>query len=178
MFQECRHIKSSGYRCHAAALREMPYCYFHATLHRLGNPKNRPANEPLHIPALEDAGAIQIAISQIVDALGSARIDPRRAALLLSAIRVAASVMPPPPHYNPDKPVRALSCEDDGEVLALEQSVCEPPADCRACRRQNTCDRFVETDEDEETEQEQEDEEQESEDEEADEGDQEQDEAE
>jgi hypothetical protein len=176
MFQECRHIMPSGSRCHAAALREMPYCYFHATLHRRANRKNRPASEPLQIPVLEDAGAIQIALSQIVDALGSSRIDPRRAALLLSAIRVAASVIPRSSADNPASPVRAFSCEDDGEVLAPEQSVCEPPADCRTCPRQNTCDRFEETDEDEEAEQEEEYEEQQSEAEEENEGDEEQDE--
>jgi hypothetical protein len=139
MFQECRHIMPSGSRCRAAALRKMPYCYFHATLHRLANPKNRPANEPLHIPVLEDAGAIQIALSQIVDALGSSRIDPRRAALLLSAIRVAVSLIPRPSADHPARPVRAFSCEDDGEVLAPEQSVCEPFADCRKCEAKDSC---------------------------------------
>ena len=139
MFQECRHILPSGSRCHAAALRAMPYCYFHATPHRLANSKNRPAKEPLHFPVLEDAGAIQIAITQVVDALGSSRIDLRHAALLLSAIRVAAALIPRPSAEHPARPVRAFTCEDDGEVLAPEQSVCEPLADCRKCEAKDSC---------------------------------------
>ena len=31
---ECRHIMPSGAKCHAMALRAMPYCYFHTRLHR------------------------------------------------------------------------------------------------------------------------------------------------
>jgi hypothetical protein len=139
MFSECRHIKPSGSKCHSPALRDMPYCYFHASLHRLADAKNRPANEPFQIPPLEDVGAIQIALLQVIDGLGSSRLDPRRAGLFLYAIQIAAQVMPRPAADQPNDVVQTVSADDKGELLAPDESVCEPPADCRKCLLKSQC---------------------------------------
>jgi hypothetical protein len=150
MFNECRHIKAGGARCHAAALRGMQHCYFHATLRRLANSKNQPPNEPLQIPVLEDTKSIQIALTQVISALGASRIDQRRAGLLLYAIQIAVQINSRPPAEKPTDMVRSVCCENDGDVLAPEHSVCEPPQDCATCRRQNTCENYQEPEEEEE----------------------------
>ena len=35
MYNECRHIKDDGQRCHAAALKTKPYCFFHMKFDRM-----------------------------------------------------------------------------------------------------------------------------------------------
>ena len=35
MYNECRHIKDDGQRCHAAALNAKPYCFFHMKFDRM-----------------------------------------------------------------------------------------------------------------------------------------------
>ena len=90
MFNECRHIKTSETRCHSPALRDSGLCYFHAKLHRIAiADKSLPA-PPMKVPLLEDAGAIQIALGQVIDAIASARIDHRTASLLLYALQIGA----------------------------------------------------------------------------------------
>jgi hypothetical protein len=133
------HLKTSGARCHSPALRDMPYCYFHATIHLMANCKNRPANAPLQIPLLEDAGAIQIALLQVVDALGSSRLDPRRAGLLLYAIQIAAQVIPRPTAEKPADMVQTVCADDNGEPVAPERSVCQPGIDCGECGVKDKC---------------------------------------
>ncbi len=53
---------------------------------------NQPAPElSLELPPLEDAAAIQVALSIVVSALGANRIDTRRASAILYGLQVASS---------------------------------------------------------------------------------------
>jgi hypothetical protein len=89
MCNECRHIMATGAKCHAPALRDKPYCYFHIRLH--GFPK-RPAPRPktIKFPVPSNRTAIQIALTKVLDGLGSAQIDPHRAGLILYTIQLAS----------------------------------------------------------------------------------------
>jgi len=142
MFQECRHIMPSGARCHSPALREAPYCYFHARLHRLTPRQLRFQDEPLELPPLEDRGAIQIALAQVLGALASSRLDPRRAGLMLYGLQIASKTVPSLSRVLDSEAVRALSYDSDGGELAEEHTACEPPDDCCDCPKKDTCDDY------------------------------------
>jgi hypothetical protein len=153
MFNECRHILPSGYKCRAAALRGQAYCYFHTALRRYGESRNpRDKQEPLNFPSIEDTRGVQIALSQVIGALGSQSIDPNSARLYLSALRLAAQIADRPGN-DPKKTVRTLvdnsgapidgsSCSENDETLAPDKTTCEPPSDCLECRQRNSCDNF------------------------------------
>ena len=150
MYNECRHIKSDGKRCRAAALNGKPYCFFHIKsdhLHR---------RITAEIPPIEDSTSILLAIGQVVRALDSETMDCKRAGLMLYGLQIASSVTTrlekaQPADTVPDT-VRSIH-NADGEpvefteaffsgapMLAPENSVCEPPHDCANCNRKDSCD--------------------------------------
>ena len=164
MFHECRHIKTDGLRCHAAALRGKPWCYFHANLHRL-HKANLPDSQKFQLPPIEDSSSVLIAIGQVIRSLNSPHMDCRRAGLLLYGLQIAAQLTGRTNKSEPSESVRNLydlagtpidpsstAFEDDAEMLAPDKTVCEPPRDCPSCHRQETCDNYVEPDEDDEEE--------------------------
>lgn len=147
MFNECRHILTSGYKCKAAALRGQAFCYYHSAARRYAhNPGNR-----LQLPSVEDTGGVQIAIDQILRGLGSRRIEPRQAGLFLYGLQIA-SKFARKSKDAPTETVRELSPDpehgdpaDDSSVaadLAPEKTTCEPPKDCIGCPRRNYCEDF------------------------------------
>ena len=89
MFQECRHIKASGTKCQAPALKDEKFCYFHT---RSRAHAKRPVEhwEAIEIPLLEDRSAIQRALSEVANAIANNRIDPKRAGLLLYSLQIAS----------------------------------------------------------------------------------------
>jgi hypothetical protein len=147
MYNECRHIMPSGSRCHSPALRGKAYCFYHHNLHRLGDPARPEAN--LLVPPIEDARGIQIALSRVLTALNSPYMDTRRAGLLLYGLQIATHLTRRASAPSLDEVVR--TCEEaDGDTLAPEKTICEPPRDCRNCRNQDTCENYEEDEEDEE----------------------------
>ncbi len=142
MYNECRHIMPSGIRCHAPALRETHFCYFHTNLHRVTAPKTKFDDWSLKLPVLEDRRAIQMALTQVLGELAAGRLDPRRAGLLLYGLQIATKVAARTSMVFLN-PVRSLSYEGE-DVLAPEKTVCEPPQDCRNCPKSETCDNFME----------------------------------
>ena len=142
MFAECRHIQPTGYKCRAAALRGTPYCYFHTSLYQARNPSATDSNDPISLPSIEDHRGVQIALQQVLGALGSSRLDPRRAGLYIRglqlAIRLATTRFVAPPQYS----VRDLVCQNNGDSLAPETNTCEPPEDCLKCLGRDECENF------------------------------------
>jgi hypothetical protein len=93
MYNECRHIFTSGKRCQSPALRDQDFCYFHQANRQRSNTSRRsgqPSTLVHHLPPLEDADAIQLAISDVVLALAANRIDPRRAQIIIYGLQVAS----------------------------------------------------------------------------------------
>jgi hypothetical protein len=89
MFLECRHIRAAGDKCKAAALKGQPFCYFHT---RERERAGRPLHERyfLQIPRLEDRAAIQIALTELAQAIADDQIDARRAGQLLYCFQIAS----------------------------------------------------------------------------------------
>jgi len=71
VYIECRHIFSSGNKCHSPSLRDKHYCYFHANLHQLVKPGSKTGELGLRLPALEDRRSIQIALTQVLEELAA-----------------------------------------------------------------------------------------------------------
>jgi hypothetical protein len=129
MFIECRHILPRGTKCKSPALRGKVYCYFHDCLRRFEQDGLRLTEEPLCLPPLEDARGIQMALGQILTALGSARLDTRKAGLYLYGLQLAAQLLahlPEPSPENRDEMVRALACDDAGNLIAAEETPFAP----------------------------------------------------
>jgi len=92
--ERCQHVKMSGDRCGASALRDQKFCRFHNCC--------RPAQvdvstsaavpaAPFLLPVLEDAASIQLAITQVCEHLLHRRLDAKKAGILLYAMQVASS---------------------------------------------------------------------------------------
>ncbi len=78
---QCEHVKINGLRCGSPALRGRRVCFYHfsSKVHHLGM-----------VPILENGAAIQHGLLEIIHALLDERIDPKRARLVISALRIAA----------------------------------------------------------------------------------------
>jgi hypothetical protein len=132
----------SGIKCKSPALRSTPFCYFHTHLYRTRNPSASDNKEPIFLPSLEDSTGVQIALQQILGALGSSRLDPRRAGLYLRGLQLAVRVAAPRKFDSSQESVRDLVYENNGDTLALEKTTCEPPQDCLGCKQRDQCEDF------------------------------------
>jgi hypothetical protein len=78
----CQHIKVDGTRCGSPALRQKMFCYFHNRVRKL------------HIgplaPVLEDANAVQFALSEVLQSLQEDRIEAKKAAAMGYILQIAA----------------------------------------------------------------------------------------
>lgn len=143
MYLECRHILPSGVRCKSPALRGMSFCYHHESLRRFSSLNSSPEKQPLQLPSIEEPRGIQIALAQILAALASGRIEPRRASLMLYGLQIAAQLAARTKDPVPQHIVRDTFQENQGDPLAPEQSACEPPEDCPTCSLKDTCTRDI-----------------------------------
>lgn len=141
MFNECRHILTSGHKCKAPALRGQAFCYYHTAARRYSRTSTTSA-EPLLLPSTEDTAGVQLAINQVLRSLASQRIDRRHAGTFFYGLQIAAWLA----SKSDEKftaTVRELCEEEDGlGNMAPEKSTCEPPADCVNCRRRDFCANF------------------------------------
>ena len=158
MYQECRHIMPSGLKCHSPALRNEFFCYYHINLRRSTAPKGVFDDQSLKLPSLEDSSAVQIALTQVLDALSSSKLDARRAGLLLYGLQIAAQITARPATRRSTDFVRSVCYEEDGNILAPERTACDPPADCFNCPKRDDCLNPLRADDDDEDEDEYEDE--------------------
>ena len=144
MYLACRHIKPNGVRCKSPALRGHAFCYFHSRLHSASRIS---VMDDLKLPVPEDPGAIQIAISQVFDALLSSRLDPKRARLLLAGLQIASRNLPRKSMPSPDS-VESLTCTDEGDDLAPELRICNGFDVCKGCPYAETCPNYDPDDDD------------------------------
>jgi hypothetical protein len=109
----CQHTKMNGQPCCAPARRGRKYCVFHEAAHA-----KRPGYQ---VRLVEDAMSLQFALFQVMRALDDHEIDPKRAALKLYALQIAASNLKRLQQeidYNPaDDPAREKSLAE----LLLDQ---------------------------------------------------------
>jgi hypothetical protein len=126
MTPECRHIKTSGGKCGSPALRGQPFCYFHSRL-RERTARLPRAFEALELPPLEDRGAIQLAISEIVTAVANYRMDHKRAGVLLYALQIASHNAKNSEEIVSSHAVSEVTRTEHGEEMAPEGATAGPP---------------------------------------------------
>jgi hypothetical protein len=95
-FETCRHIKEDGAYCASPALRGRKYCYYHLA-HRARRLRRAWAlryMEPcrLQIPQLDNLRSVQVALTEVVEALAAGQLDRRDAGLMLYALQQATTV--------------------------------------------------------------------------------------
>jgi hypothetical protein len=89
MFRECTHIKTNGIKCHSPAMRGTTLCFYHARARRRASASKIPKDLPFDLPDLIEPGMIEIALHEVLNALASGRISPRRAGVLLHGLQLA-----------------------------------------------------------------------------------------
>ena len=89
----CHHVLANGALCQAAPLRHRDYCRFHLQHigRRMKAARMRARQQPvvLKLPLLEDLYSVQVALIQLADAIAYQEIDPQRARLLTTVLRLA-----------------------------------------------------------------------------------------
>ena len=101
-YYECQHVRPSGKKCAAIAIRGHRFCYFHLQSRRghsnvtpaesVANGATAPAPQfaTLTLPMLEDRSAVQLVLTEVLRALAANQIDAKRAGLLLYGLQIAA----------------------------------------------------------------------------------------
>lgn len=87
----CQHVKTNGTQCGCPALRHRRHCYFHDQVR--GKQARIAARNSLvrfDLPLLEDANAVQMALMDVMQRLGSGQMDHKTAGLMLYALQTAA----------------------------------------------------------------------------------------
>jgi len=88
----CQHVKMNGTQCGSPALRRRRLCFFHV---RCQEQRARIAESQFKqarfvVPVLEDANAVQMALMQVMQLLGSGQMEHKTAALMLYALQTAS----------------------------------------------------------------------------------------
>ena len=125
---ECRHILTSGRKCHQPAMRGQLFCQHHCRTRNLVE-ANRLRNHSIALPPLEDRSAVQLSIDVVLAALGAGKINRRTAATYVYAIKVGADNLAVTEQAPPPEPLEV--CRDErGDVFAAE------PSDAKAAPEQ------------------------------------------
>ncbi|HKN22797.1 MAG TPA: hypothetical protein VJX73_15340 [Terracidiphilus sp.] len=119
MKPECRHIMPSGKQCHAYALRDEFFCYFHARLHRAAK---QPVSliDSVEIPLLEDRCAVQLTITRVLRAFANKTIDRPSASTLLYGLQLALQSVDQTSWAIGIGTVEGLSETPDGDEIAFD----------------------------------------------------------
>jgi hypothetical protein len=145
MTAECRHIKSDGYKCCSIALAGKPYCRHHMRVHRAmtqacKSSKSETVSFEFDFP--DSRQAIQLALFQILNAIGSGQIDPRRAGSLLYGLQIATQNVD---HSHPlgARPAHCVTLDENGDEMG---PVCDGtgPGECGKCIEFEHCARAAE----------------------------------
>ena len=140
MIPACRHIKTNGARCRAAALRDRPYCYFHDRLHRVLARQKSGVTRSLLLHPLEDRDSVFMALSDVVCGLAAGRIDPRNAGRLIYGLQVAGQFAPECSSSLPCDAVKSVTVTKTGDELAPNLILCTADDHCDSCPDCDDCD--------------------------------------
>ena len=140
MYAECRHIMPRGTKCKSPALKGRPYCYYHKKLHDYTRDGLRDDKAPLCLASIEDACGIQHALTQIMGAMASGRLDSCEGVRLIYGLQVSIQALDRVPQTPPQEMVHATACDGIGVDLAdQEANLCEPHTDCPTCTNRFSC---------------------------------------
>jgi len=130
----CRHILTNGHRCKSPALGDTVWCFYHGNLHeRHRSYRHTEATRGYLLPgqhiqltALEDRESVQVALSVVINALATGRLETKRATALLYGLQLASSNAANLHNSTtPSETVQTAETTEDGLSLA-EPAVHEP----------------------------------------------------
>jgi len=149
LYQECRHIMTSGKKCEAPALKGEHYCYYHTRLHIAANKKIAP-QDSIEIPVMEDRFSLQLVLAQVLKHLVNNNIDRHRAGLLLYGLQIASQTLGREESSVDRFSVKSVTRTRDGDDLAPEKINCDLGDWCDSCSIKDTCPKYMpDNDEDE-----------------------------
>ena len=141
-YELCRHIKTNGDRCNSPRLLQSSFCYFHKRLHdqhaKAITPQSTEEKRPIlntdgeligmsnppypevELGPLEDRASVQMAISTVLNALASGRLQQSRATALLYGLQLASTncIRKHLEHAHAANPVTEVEITPEGELLA------------------------------------------------------------
>ena len=138
---QCRHIFTDGHRCGSPCLRNEEFCFYHHTSRgRAANPasgalptidlsQGEHQKSPFTLPSLEDRGAIQLAIGEVLNRLAANQLDARRAGLLLYGLQIASLNLPQPAPARPqprESPVEEIVSDPTLGPIAPSTEILPP----------------------------------------------------
>ncbi|MEO6802479.1 MAG: hypothetical protein ABI197_04440 [Granulicella sp.] len=91
-YRTCQHIKLDGILCGSPALNRKLYCYYHQRVvsrHRR-YPGDSPGPNAVTLDPIGDRIDLQMSLSQVISALAIGYIDPKRAMVLLKALKMVS----------------------------------------------------------------------------------------
>jgi hypothetical protein len=130
----CRHIRTNGTRCKSPSLTAEKWCYFHHRLHdRHKTYRHTEATRGYLVPgqhieltALEDRESVQLALSCVINALATGRLETKRATALLYGLQLASNNAARL-RTEPSNTIRTLEPSPEGLDLAEPQLIEEEP---------------------------------------------------
>ncbi len=91
----CQHVKVNGTQCGSPALRRRRHCYFHDRMldgkRRFAASREVKPRPVFSIGLLEDANAVQVALIQVLELLGSGQMEMKMAGLMLYGLQTASA---------------------------------------------------------------------------------------
>ena len=123
MLKGCRHIMPNGLLCKSPALRDRSYCYFHQNLHATvrASREKKKEDTTIQFASIEDAAGIQIALTQVVDAMNASRINRRQGGTLIYGLHLASSLARQRAAFDYSQTVRNVCHDSDGTLIAAEE---------------------------------------------------------
>ncbi len=93
--RRCKHIKVDGTQCGSPGLRDKTFCHFHERWDQDGmsHVVRYKKDEPVKLPALEDANSVQVWLAEVMRMLWLRQLDYKSAGLMLYALQTASSNM-------------------------------------------------------------------------------------
>jgi hypothetical protein len=142
MAAECRHVLPRGTRCKGIALSGKSYCYFHDRLHVYRRDGRREDEEPLALPYIEDANGIQLALMQVLGAIATGRLGPRRGGMMLYGLQIAIQALDRTPAVPSGEMVEIADSDESDLELGLELGMepdMEPGMEPGSCDTDEPC---------------------------------------
>lgn len=95
----CRHIRTNGTQCKSPALTGRDCCYYHDRLHHHHSSYRHATvtqgqlipGQHIQLAPLEDRDSVQVALSQVINALATGRLETKRALALLYGLQLAST---------------------------------------------------------------------------------------
>ena len=144
---ECRHIKADGSKCRAAAIHQTDWCWFHSDRQRIATPgqpdsaAEATAEAILPPRLIEDRASIQLALSDLYNALAANKISPRRASTMTYILQCASRNCKNSDDITSPRATAEVTLTNEGHLAGPLKPCPPPPCECCAHIRCNwNCD--------------------------------------